>query len=385
MRVYVIAPSPTGPSKIGIAFDPMKRLRTLQTASSTALNLYFSEPIGGHAKVVEKVVHRALAGKRCSGGQEWFDVRPEEAHSAVQAAAAALNVAIDENARLWDIQMCAIVPWVQQRERVAAVRDDEGEQIDDEQDDIAVPSTLQLMANSVRPRLKGRFNFNDYLLTWEDGMWLRWAFERLKRRMPSGKRLEPYVSVADHFAHHYDPARRWIEWSAGRELAHSEATELAKIWDEFVPRHNLIERKGPQWATHGIDDYVDDVHLFALNRDDRRGDRNCVVFRHEDFRAVLVPQRQLKLWKINMGGTLTVEALGGVPVVGFVAPAMPQDIWERPFLRWLRDAPQRRDIALEKFLDNPNKSFPVPRPYDGPQPATHVSISLPRIDDDGTY
>jgi hypothetical protein len=168
MRVYVIAPSPTGPSKIGIAFDPMKRLRTLQTASSTALNLYFSEPIGGHAKVVEKVVHRALAGKRCSGGQEWFDVRPEEAHSAVQAAAAALNVAIDENARLWDIQMRAIVPWIQQRERVAAVRDDEGEQIDDEQDDIAVPSTLQLMANSVRPRLKGRFNFNDYLLTWED-------------------------------------------------------------------------------------------------------------------------------------------------------------------------------------------------------------------------
>jgi hypothetical protein len=160
---------------------------------------------------------------------------------------------------------------------------------------------------------------------------------------------------------------------------------LAGIWDKFVPLHNSIERKGPQWTTHGIDDHVGDVHLFALSGDERRGDGNYAVFRHEEFRAVLIPQRHVDLHHIDFSMNLEVRPLGGTPVSGFVAPVMPSDIWERPFFPWLRAARQRRDISLMHFLNDPAKRFPAPRPYDGPQPATRVWVDLPRIDEDGTF
>ena len=390
MFVYVIAPSADGPSKIGVAADPRKRLGALQTGSPVPLSLHYVEPIGNAAATVEREVHRVLATKRCSGGSEWFNVAPEEARIVIRAAAAAADVLIDDAANLRELQMRSVLRWLEERERYATACAERDEDDSDELDDVTPPSVLQLLAGTVEPPSSSRYDFNDYLLSWEEGMWLRWAFERMGRRMPSGRRLKPYLEADDVLERQgavcgRQVSSRWIEWSTGRDLRRDEARALAAIWDTFVPLHNLIECKGPQWATFGIDDHVDDVHLFALTGDEKRGDGSCVVFSHEDFRAVLVPKRHVELYHIDMSLISEVRPLKDMPVSGFVAPAMPSDIWERPFLPWLRRAPERRDIALARFLENPAKRFPTPRPYDGPQPATQVWVDLPCIDAYGMF
>ena len=388
--VYVIAASPAGPSKIGVAAEPRKRLGALQTGSHVPLSLHYVEPIGDAAATVEREVHRALATKRCSGGSEWFNVAPEEARIVIRAAAAAADVLIDDAANLHELQTRSVLRWLEEQERYATACAERGEDDSDELDDVTRPCVLRLLAGTVGPPSTSRHNFNDYLFSWEEGMWLRWAFERMGRRMPSGRSLKPYLEADDILERQgavfgRQVSSRWIEWSTGRDLRRDEARALAVIWDRFVPLHNLIECKGPQWATFGIDDHVDDVHLFALTGDEKRGDRSCAVFSHEDFRAVLVPKRRVELHHIDLSLISEVRPLKDVPVSGFVAPAMPSDIWERPFLPWLRSAPERRDIALAHFLGNPAKRFPAPRPYDGPQPATQVWVDLPCIAADGTF
>ena len=68
MFVYVLAWDDKGPSKIGFAADPKKRLRTLQTGSPHTLQLKHVEPVGTAAATIEREVHRALAGRRLACG-----------------------------------------------------------------------------------------------------------------------------------------------------------------------------------------------------------------------------------------------------------------------------------------------------------------------------
>jgi hypothetical protein len=389
MYIYVIASSESGPSKIGAAINPEKRLRALQTGSHALLSLHHVEPVGVVAATVEHTAHRLLSAKRSGGGREWFDVSTSEARIAVRASAAAAEALIDESSKLRDVEMKAALRWLRGREQYLRACEERGEDGCDEAD-VKPPSVLHLLAGTVKPPLSSNFNFNDYLLTFDDGMWLRWAFGRMGRHMPSGKRLKPYFEADDFLERQRailgrGVASRWIEWSAARDLRADEATTLAEIWNKFVPLHNLIERKGPQSATHGIDDHVDDVHLFALSGDERRGDGWYAVFWHKEFRAVLIPERNVELHHIDWSMISEVRPLGKIPVSGFVSSPMPRDIWERPFLPWLRDAPHQRDIVLARFLNNPTKRYPAPRPYDGHQPATQVWIDLPCIDDDGKF
>jgi hypothetical protein len=77
--VYVIA-APDGTSKIGIAGDPEKRLRELQTGSPVLLTLVGAMP-GGLA--LERLLHRRWAAHRIHG--EWF--APEVQHDLAQLLA----------------------------------------------------------------------------------------------------------------------------------------------------------------------------------------------------------------------------------------------------------------------------------------------------------
>jgi len=379
MYVYVIASSDSGPSKIGIANNPQKRLRGLQTGSPTPLQIFATEPIGFAAAAVERAAHKSLSAHRSVGGGEWFNVTPQEAHAAIRDAASAAGILMDDEMTLSKLDMRNALTWIARCEELA----DEHEE--DEFQPKAPLSPLLLIALSQRAPAIKNFTFNDYLLTWNEGMWLRWAFDRLNKRPPTGRSFNAYLAADDFLetknaAYGRDVCSRWIEWSRARELEKNEVKSLQEIWDRFVPLHNQIERDGPQWATAGIDDHVDEVHLFALSGNSDLGDRDCVVFRHRDFRAVLKPRKRIELFHRR-----ALVPLNGAITLGFVTPTMPNDIWERPFQPWLRDAAQRRESALAGFLNNPTKRFPSSRPYDGPQQATTVWTYLDCIEEDGTF
>ncbi len=83
--VYVIARldrrgRAVGPTKIGIAKDPERRLRTFQTANPLPLTLYRTFRVA-RASALEADVHRRLGPLRLKG--EWFALSPERAVSAV--------------------------------------------------------------------------------------------------------------------------------------------------------------------------------------------------------------------------------------------------------------------------------------------------------------
>ena len=84
--VYVISRvdrqgRPVGPSKVGIAKDPERRLRAFQTANARKLVLY--ETFGvRNARALEQAVHRRLRPYRMKG--EWFALPPEQAVAAVR-------------------------------------------------------------------------------------------------------------------------------------------------------------------------------------------------------------------------------------------------------------------------------------------------------------
>ncbi len=388
MFVYVAAASAEGPCKIGSAIDPHRRLRALQTGSARSLSLYMVEPIGITAKQIERAVHEILASRRAGGGKEWFDVAPAEAAAAVRAAAITANSSLDDNLSLDELQTRTILAWVKAYEELRQQAEEADEYY--EAEDREPPSFLSLFAATLRPQHTGRFDFNDYLLSLSDGMWLRWAFERLDKRLPTGRKIEPYIEAAQYLEEdagcreRVEPLICWIEWSAARELTHREAHHFASIWDEFAPRHNRIERYGPQWATYGIDDHVDDVHVLALRGDERRGDRDRILFVHQDFRVVLVPEKRIDLWG-DREWRLNLNPLKGIAVSGFVTPILRSGDWRIPFRPWLRGSRQRVDQSLHRFLDNPAKRYPVQRAYDGIQPQTCVWCQLPSIDQNGHY
>jgi hypothetical protein len=178
MFVYILAWDDKGPSKIGIAADPKKRLRTLQTGSPHMLHLKHVEPVGLAASAIEREVHRALAGRRLSGGSEWFDLPPADARIAVRSAAAAAGVLFDEEATFESIHQKSVFRWLDEQASRRALRDEDDEDYDEDLPELAPPSPVELIARTLNAPKLGRYKFNDYLRTWPEGVWLRWAFER---------------------------------------------------------------------------------------------------------------------------------------------------------------------------------------------------------------
>jgi len=84
-HVYIIARTDKcgraiGPTKVGIAKDPQRRLKTFQTANPRKLILYETFRVS-RARALEGAVHRHLRPFRMTG--EWFAIPPERAATAV--------------------------------------------------------------------------------------------------------------------------------------------------------------------------------------------------------------------------------------------------------------------------------------------------------------
>lgn len=68
-----------GPVKIGVASDPTKRLKALQTGNPHPLNLYrsYAIPDRSIALEIEEAFHTVNDGLRLIG--EWFNIEPQAA------------------------------------------------------------------------------------------------------------------------------------------------------------------------------------------------------------------------------------------------------------------------------------------------------------------
>lgn len=83
-ELYVVG-SPRGPKKVGVANNPVLRLKQLRTGSSRRLELLFTTPApDGIAVDIERRAHWLLREKKTHG--EWFAVSAKEAIDAVQRA-----------------------------------------------------------------------------------------------------------------------------------------------------------------------------------------------------------------------------------------------------------------------------------------------------------
>ncbi|MBX9946076.1 MAG: hypothetical protein K2Y40_18520, partial [Reyranella sp.] len=309
-----------------------------------------------------------------------------------QVTAATAGVLFDETATFDVIHHKSVFRWLDEQAARRKLKDEDDEDYDEDLPELAPPSPVELIARTLSAPKNQKHNFNDYLRSWEDGVWLRWTFERMCRRQPNGKILKPYMDADAYMEEHNVKMgrglyERWIEWSAGRDLTPYEAEMLAQVWDKFIPIHNALESRGDPEPVHGIHDHVDDVHLLTVEGDPRYKDPNCLVFWHNDFRAVVIPERPMTFWSINMGAIVKLYPVGTIKVSGFVAPALPRDIWRRPFLPWLKGTAQRRDTALRTFITNPNKRFPTTEKRERQEGdgLTHVHINLSCPDENGWF
>jgi hypothetical protein len=81
--VYVIAAGPQGPVKVGFSADPDRRLRQLQTGHPERLEIFHRQGFdAARAPLMEKLVHKLMAPKRCQG--EWFAYTVEDAVAEVE-------------------------------------------------------------------------------------------------------------------------------------------------------------------------------------------------------------------------------------------------------------------------------------------------------------
>lgn len=80
--------------KIGIANDPIRRLRAHQVSTWRRLKLAaaFTAPTAEAASSIEASVHKTLWGVHVSG--EWFKVSPERAVAEVEAVASCIGIGI---------------------------------------------------------------------------------------------------------------------------------------------------------------------------------------------------------------------------------------------------------------------------------------------------
>ena len=77
MYLYVIN-NTENKCKIGFSSDPHKRLKTLQTGSSTNLKLHhYVEVPAARVKMLESKIHHELSYLRLRG--EWFNIEPSKA------------------------------------------------------------------------------------------------------------------------------------------------------------------------------------------------------------------------------------------------------------------------------------------------------------------
>lgn len=83
-KIYLIS-SKNGYVKIGIAKNPEKRLKQLQTGNAEILTIeYIVDVMVNTAKLVESMIHHNLKDYKKSG--EWFDVSINRAKSEIDFA-----------------------------------------------------------------------------------------------------------------------------------------------------------------------------------------------------------------------------------------------------------------------------------------------------------
>jgi hypothetical protein len=372
MFVYGIGPAETGPTKIGYTDNLRQRLATLQTASHERLHLHFSVMVGKAAPLVERKAHRMLEHLRKEGGTEWYDVSPDAAEIVVKAAAKAAPLFQEPSWTLLQADIRAS-RWYNDEIEAKWILEDNPARLllPPDWDEEHFPGVLQMAVDHLRLRPK-RFSFADYILTYDLGILMRRA---AGGRLPVEERFWPYNALAKEADTSGTLPLLWLEWCHGRRLSSSECAELARVWNEFAAKHMTLKL-----TERGIDDHVEGVHVCALTRDRPHGDRDCVIFSHEDFRAVIIPQKEIELCK----GFLDLQGLGSIPVTGFVTPHTPADLMQRPFLPWLAGWKKRLERSFNKFVSNPHKRFPTRREVDGSRPSDSVHFTTLTIEDDGT-
>ncbi|MDQ7251531.1 GIY-YIG nuclease family protein [Dongia sedimenti] len=387
MHVYVIAASGFGPSKVGRSAKTEERRRGLQTGHPERLVTYYKVRTRdeNESRLVEQLAHRSLRLVRSRANSEWFEVPTAEAIIALRHAATVVAALRDPGTTLDEIGRKAVVSWLKSIEDHRAALDDEG--LDSTTlDELQALKVLDVLACSQCPGLCS-FSFNDYIDTWPEGPWHRAIRQSRGIGRPSGRSFAQYLDVADisreqgadEGAH---VARRWIEFGVARDLTDSECASLQSVWNTFADRYTTIERKDPYIPEHGRDDRVDDVELFAQVNDPDRPSRQCAVFYHEHFRAVLLPQQRIELHSYDRLARSMLRPLSG-QVRGFIAPVVRDALWSEPPMSWLHQAPKRRDAALTHFLANPSKRYPeiVDRePVEDGTALALVHNELPRID-----
>jgi hypothetical protein len=86
IAIYVIGP-PRGPVKIGLAVNPQRRLKTLQTGHDRLLSITHSRTVPAALSFdIERRAHFLVGSARVQG--EWFNVSHSEAKEAVDRAVA---------------------------------------------------------------------------------------------------------------------------------------------------------------------------------------------------------------------------------------------------------------------------------------------------------
>lgn len=362
MHVYVMATSEFGPSKVGISAAPEKRQRGLQTGHPEQIVVHYRARVRDEceARMVEQIAHRSLRLCRAGADNEWFKVPTAEAMIAVRHATAVVSGLHGPAVTLDEFSRTATVNWLKSIEDHRLALGDE-DRDSATIDDLRAPDLLEVLACLRRPAASN-FSFNHYLDTWPEGPWHRAIRQDLGRVRCSGSSFLPYLEVADILAERTieegtHVAHRWIEWSLARDLTASERALLSEIWNTFAQRYNAIELDDPYVPEHGRDDRVDDVELFAQTNDPVHPGRQCAIFYHEHFRAVLLPRRALELRSHDRLARSTLRPLSG-EVTGFVAPVVRSSLWSEPLASWLYKTPTRRDASLARFLGNRLKQYP---------------------------
>lgn len=384
MNVYVVAGSESGPCKIGVAKNPTRRLRELQTASPMTLSIFHSEPVGILANAVEKAAHDSLRDKRTQADNEWFYVSSVEAIVAIKTAAANICSLSNETEKsVRDIQFEITKKWLRQKTAF------EEKQDFDEEFSVRCPDLLKSIAETTSAPALARFTFNHYILTWDEGPWLRWAFGRMTKKIPIGKAIAPYLRADDYLEsidakYGRDVTLRWIEWSQARALHEHEIRELVAVWNTYSLAYNAVF-EGPEHDVHGKSDHVDDVYVYALLGDRAKKDRDKIVLYHDDFRVVLVPDRHIDLVDFKKSAFGRLKQLPDIQIHGFVAPPVPTDIWERPLRPWLQDCGKRQENSLFSFIGNRNRRYPKIERHDLPRAASRAWQQLPCVGEDGEF
>lgn len=387
MYIYVMATSEFGPSKVGISAAPEKRQRGLQTGHPEQIIVHYRTRVRDEceARMVEQIAHRSLRLCRAGADNEWFNVPTAEAMIAVRHATAVVSGLHDPAVTLDEFSRTATVSWLKSIEDYRLALGD-GDRDNATIDDLRAPDLLEVTACLRRPAASN-FSFNHYLDTWPEGPWHRAIRRNLGRVQCAGSSFVPYLEVADILAErNIDEGShvscRWIEWSLARDLTASEHTLLSEIWNTFAERYNAIELADPYIPEHGRDDRVDDVEMFAQINDQCHLGRQCAVFCHEHFRAVLLPRRALELHSYDCLARSILRPLSG-EIGGFIAPVISQSLWSEPLASWLRKTPTRRDAALARFLGNSLKQYPELRhrqPVEYGKALASVYHELPRVE-----